>query len=149
MFLKSVFITLILTIPGFCNEQDNLKPPYAGIEILPFDNHGWYSNSKRIKEIFKERKIETVVEIGSWLGKSTRHIATLLPEKGKIYAVDHWMGSVEHQNNERLPNLYQQFLSNVIHAKLTDKIVPIKMNSLDAANHLKNLKIDLVYIDGA
>jgi predicted O-methyltransferase YrrM len=143
--MKNLLICLTFALSVFAVEND----PYKGFEVLPFDPQGWYAHTHRMEKVFKEHKIQVVVEIGSWLGKSTRHIATLLPKGGKVYAVDHWEGSPEHQNNERLTNLYHQFLSNVIHAGLTDKIVPVKMDSLSAAKQLEGTKVDLVYIDGA
>ena len=134
--------------------QTQMPEPYTSIRVLPFDSHGWYSNQKPIKKLIKGRKIQTVVEVGSWLGSSTRHIASLLPKKGKVYAVDHWLGSTEHQGgqsawNPALPHLYQQFLSNVIHQNLTDKIVPLRMSSLEAAQCLKEQTFDMVYLDAS
>ena len=125
------------------------EDPYANVDLLPFCGDGWYVNGGQIRRIFRKNKIKTVVEVGSWMGASTRHIATLLPEGGQVYAVDHWQGSIEHEGNGVLGSLYQQFLSNVIHAKLTDRIVPVKMESLKASLHLHGTKVDLVYIDGA
>lgn len=127
-----------------------LPAPYSELEtVLPFNPQGWYSNRKQMEAVFKENKIKTVVEVGSWLGQSTRHIASLLPKQGKVYAVDHWLGSVEHTGNDLVPTLYEQFLSNVIHAGLTDKIIPVRMESLMAAQYLFGTPVDLVYIDGA
>jgi predicted O-methyltransferase YrrM len=139
------FKLLLACLACFSTTED----PYAGVEMLPFDPQGWYLNARDMEKIFKKHKIKTVVEVGSWLGTSTRHIASLLPRGGKIYAVDHWEGSIEHQSDPRTPHLYQQFLSNVIHTGLTNKIVPVKMASLEAASYLDGLQVDLVYLDGA
>jgi len=132
----------------------SIPPPYEGIEVMPFNGAGFYSNSGAIESLFQVVKPKTVVEVGCWLGQSTMHIATLLPKGGKLYAVDHWLGSLEHQPgqsfwNPVLPTLYQQFLSNVIHAGLTDTIIPVRMSSLEASEFLKGLRPDLVYIDGS
>ena len=91
--------------------------------------------------------------MGSWLGDSTRHIASLLPDDGVVYAIDHWCGSQEHQPGHDawspvLPHVYEHFLSNVIHAQLTHKIIPVKMSSLEAAQKLAHIIPDLIYIDG-
>lgn len=102
--------------------------------------------------MIKSNGIKIVIEVGSWLGASTRHIASLLPSGGLVYAVDHWLGSAEHQQgqifwNPALPHLYEIFLSNVIHAGLTEKIIPIRMESLEAAKQLNYVRPDLIYID--
>src|SRR5579883_2662808 len=101
--------------------QADLPEPYQNVQLLPFDPHGWYGNAIPMENLFETNEIKIVIEVGSWLGASTRHIATLLPEDGKIYAVDHWMGSIEHQPggdafHPAVSFAYQQFLSNVIHA---------------------------------
>lgn len=133
-----------------CSCSKSLPAPYNTLdEVLPFDGQGWYSNRRAMERVLKSHDIKTVIEVGSWLGQSTRHIATVLPRDGKVYAVDHWLGSNEHQTNEKLPRLYQQFLSNVIHAKLTHKIIPVRMASLEAAKALEKVHPDLIYIDAS
>jgi hypothetical protein len=81
-------------------------------------------------------------------------MASLLPEGGKLYAVDHWLGSSENQPGQlawspKLPFLYEQFLSNVIHEGLTDRIIPVRMSSIEASKFLTGLIADLVYIDAS
>lgn len=127
-----------------------MPEPYRSVHPLPALNHGWYINSEQMTQLFAEKDIRIAVEVGSWLGKSSMHIASMLPAGGKLYCVDHWLGSPEHQERKKglLPTLYQQFLSNVIHARLTDKIVPMRMLSVEAAAAL-NIKPDLVYIDAS
>jgi predicted O-methyltransferase YrrM len=150
---------LLLAMPHLgASINDVIPDPYPEIyehvAVLPYNDHGWYPHGPRFERLIKEHKVKNVLEVGSWLGSSTRHLATLVPENGKVFAVDHWQGSEEHLQmdvRDWLPTLYQQFLSNVIHAGLTDKIVPIRMTSLEAAKKLQeaDLHIDLVYIDGA
>lgn len=134
--------------------QTNLPAPYNSIKILPPDLHGWMSgeNRKNLYNFITQRNVKTVVEIGSWLGLSATFMANILPEDGILFAVDHWLGSIEHYQNQdwknRLKNLHQQFLSNVIHMNLAHKIVPCRMSSLEAAAAL-NIQADLIYIDGS
>jgi len=130
---------------------------YDTIEILDPDYSHFYHevNKECVEEIFTKNTISTVVEIGSWTGAgSTKHLAELLKmdNKGKLYAVDTWLGSIEHQEGQMLyspvlKNLYQQFLSNIIHFDLTEFIIPCKMTSLEAAEKL-NVSPDLLYLDG-
>ncbi len=126
--------------------------------VYPFDGSGFYSNRDRLEELIKSRNVKIIVEVGCWLGESTRHMASLLPSGGKVYAVDHWNGSVEHQLGQPfyspvLHNLYERFLSNVIYAELTDKIVPIRLESLCAAKLFEDRELfekpDLIYIDAS
>lgn len=131
-----------------------LPEPYASVEILPFDGHGWFCppNQEALDAAIHRISPNVVVEVGCWLGSSTRFIAERVKPGAKVYAVDHWLGSVEHQQMpdgiSHLPTLYQQFLSNVIHKKLTDVIVPVRMSSKEAFYNL-DVEADLIYIDAS
>lgn len=160
MKIKNIIAyTALCTINSLAIEPCNLSklpPPYCNLkQLLPPNGHSFYLNASCLEKLCQHNKISTVIEIGSWLGASTRHIASLLPNNGHLYAVDTWLGSVEHSQNpsweKLLPTLYEQFLSNTIHAQLTDKIIPIRMTSLQAAIALQSLmgKVDLIYIDAA
>jgi len=131
--------------------QANLPEPYRSVPLMPFNPGGWYSNASQIEALFKTNKINVAIEVGCWLGLSTRHIARILPSGGKLYAVDHWQGSIEHQASPELSTLYEQFLSNVVHAGLTHVITPMKMSSLEAAEQMKLMGIipDFIYIDAS
>lgn len=116
--------------------------PYGQLpNLLPYTDWGMYFNSEFIKKIFQHNTINNVIEIGSFYGLSTRHIASLLPEHGKLYAIDSWQ--YHHL-------MYEQFLSNVILAGLTEKIVPIKSRSDQALDTIKSYVscFDLIYVDG-
>lgn len=149
MKLLSILFTLLF--PSLLAFQSDLPEPYRSIELLPPDNHSFYCNRAQLQRLIPIRHVKTIIEVGSWLGCSTIHMASLVPPDGKVWAVDHWLGSVEHQPggsayHKALPYLYQQFLSNVIHAQMAHKIIPVRMDSLEAAKIL-DFPVDLVYID--
>lgn len=131
-----------------------LPPPYNSLDyVRPFVKHGWYQNKRQLHKLIHEHQVKLVIEVGSWLGLSTIDIARTIPREGKVYAVDHWQGSTSHQRHgvdkyPWLPYLYEQFLSNIIHASLTDKVVPIRMDSISAAKVIK-IHPDLIYIDAS
>lgn len=155
-----IFFSSIYGI-GICNNSldiETLPTPYNQLKnILPYRPHGWYGNSKEIEILFKKHKPKIIVELGSWLGQSTCHMAGLLEGKGKIYAIDHWLGSIvpnrpnQAEYESFLPTLYEQFLSNVIHQGMSHTIIPWKMTTAEAAHrmHSKGISIDLIYIDAA
>ena len=129
----------------------DMPEPYSSIKSLPFDGHGWFGNEEPLLALMTNRAPRVAIEVGSWLGCSTRFIASHLPEGGKLYAVDTWRGSpgeVVHMEDPRLPNLYQLFLSNVKHAGLTEVIVPMRMRSLEASRALA-IQADLIYLDAS
>ena len=128
---------------------------YDVIEILPFDGHSWFGDAHKYKlsEFLSQKNIKTIIEVGSWLGGSTRFMAKLLPEDGYLIAVDHWKGddsitSTDPSFNLKLPQLFQQFLSNSIHEGLANRIVPMRMSSEEASKAIK-IKPDLLYLDAA
>ncbi len=108
------------------------------------------------KVLIPQNNVKVAIEVGSWLGGSTRDIAKLMPEEGIVYAIDTWKGSEEHQPGEvcyhmPIDLLFRQFLSNVIHENLQHKIIPVKLASAEAAKKLAllNLKADFIYLDAA
>lgn len=134
-------------------ENQQLCEPYASIRDLPFDGHGWFANQEPLKYLLQMKSAKTIIEVGSWLGLSTRFLAENQVPEGKVYAVDTWRGPENepyymYEQAHRLPHLYQQFLSNVKHAKLTHKIIPVRMSSLEAAEAL-DVQADLIYIDAS
>ncbi len=131
------------------------KNPFNTLKkTLPLDMHGWFQSQNKINlELFIDKlKPKKVVEVGSWLGVSAIFMAELLDEDSKIYCVDPWIPYPEMDDmpelQERLKIAYEQFLSNCIHKKVTDKVVPMRMTSLEAHNFFE-ADIDLVYIDGS
>src|SRR5262249_31766208 len=71
-----------------------------------------------------------VVEIGAWLGLSTRFMVKRAP-RATVISVDTWQGSPEHQRDARyaklLPHLYETYLARCWDYR--DRIVPLRMKS--------------------
>lgn len=136
------------------NEGQVLPYPYNAIEVLPFDplSHFGPRQSSALTHLIKTNNVKTVIEIGSYLGASTRFIAKLLPDEGRVYAIDHWLGNSEWKDipsfKESQLYLYQKFISNVIHEDLCEKIIPMRMTSVAASRVLKVIP-DLIFIDGS
>ena len=149
-YLINIFF-LSLTNPLF-----SMPEPYRSITILPEDKEErWFAdaNATALDDAIKRINPSIVVEVGCWLGTSACFMAKRLKPNAKLYAVDHWIfgekAVVETPAlNQKLPTLYQQFLSNVIIRNLTDQIIPIRMFSIEAARCL-DIKADLIYIDAS
>jgi predicted O-methyltransferase YrrM len=116
------------------------------------DMHGWFNNDNKIflKNIInKQQKI--IIELGSWLGSSTRWFCD--NTNATIYAVDHWLGSNEHQGRvdvkDKLPILYETFIVNCWEYK--DRIVPIRLNTIAGLQYLYDNQIvpDVIYVDAS
>lgn len=149
-------IKLLTLLPVFLL-QSNLSPHsvYDFIKKVPFDDHGWFpsSNQEMLGKIIQQKKPKIVIEVGSWLGASTRYIAQTIPQGSIVYAVDTWEGSPDepgHMNDARVKHkkLFHIFLSNVAQAELVHKIIPIRMTSMEACSAFTG-QADLIYIDAA
>jgi predicted O-methyltransferase YrrM len=111
---------------------------------------GWLHDSTRqlLRELLTDRT-QLIVEVGSWLGLSTRFLADEAPH-ATVVAIDHWKGSSEHQQpkfSEILPVLYETFLANCWDYR--QRIVPIRTSSIQGLKLVAGLGLtpDLVYID--
>jgi hypothetical protein len=95
-------------------------------------------------------RTHSVVELGAWLGLSTRFIAAQAPA-ATVISVDHWQGSPEHQTQERfqklLPNLYETFMARCWQYR--QRIVPLRMSTLDGLRVVaeSGVKPDFIYVD--
>lgn len=88
-----------------------------------------------------------IVEIGSWLGRSTLALAD--HTAGKVWAVDTWRATGELevlQKDHPGDWIYEGFLKNL---QGRNNVVPVRMTSLEASRALSGLKYDMIFIDGS
>jgi predicted O-methyltransferase YrrM len=135
--------------------------PLGTYEPTSDDLQGWNSTSESFELAIREIEPETIIEVGSWKGRSAIHMARLAP-KAKILCIDTWLGSPEMiglttpLDDELLrlhgwPQLYYTFISNVIRHIGRERICPLPVASTVAAKVLSRMKFqaDLIYIDGS
>lgn len=135
-----------------------------------FDAQGWGGHYEYFKKKIDEVKPELIIEVGTWKGKSAITMADICgadPElrgKTEITCVDTWLGATEfwedHKDEKRYkslelcngyPQVYYQFLANVIITGNQGRITPFPQTSTNAARLLrkKDVQADLIYIDGS
>jgi hypothetical protein len=123
------------------------RPAITEAPALP----GWMCEGVR-ELIARDLSPETrlVVELGSWVGLSTRFIADCAPN-ATVIAIDHWRGSPEHHKEAAakamLPSLYETFLA--LCWDYRDRVVPLRMSTVEGLKVVAayGLRPDLVYID--
>jgi len=111
-----------------------------------------------LSETLKLYSPQLVVEVGCWLGGSTRRITEL--SSATVICVDTWLGSEEHQagrawqerdggHGQLLNRLFDQFVVNCFDLK--DQVVPMRTTSVFALYQLAALNLcpDLIILDGA
>ena len=134
--------------------------PYIGFEPLPFNAHGWASNSPAFVDAIEEIKPELIIEVGTWMGGSSRTMAELCKiysNTFEIVCIDTFLGSEEMWTRQSYlmsfdhgrPTVYDHFISNTIHAGLTEYITPFPVDSINGFLTLKKFGVvpDLIYID--
>lgn len=94
------------------------------------------------------------LEIGSWMGLSSIIIANSLLAKlnlgSRIYCVDTWRGSEEHQDLAVIKEnqLFDVFRQNVQASGLASLIHPQRGPSIEIAKFFDDQSLDIVFIDG-
>jgi len=98
-----------------------------------------------------------IVEIGSFFGRSTAFLATgsKLAGRERVFAIDHFRGSPEHQAGQRNENAvlaaegttFHRFESNLRDLGIADYVTPIVASSDEAIRDWKD-PIRLLFIDG-
>ena len=144
--------------------------PYEAFDPSPFpeDLQGWGADDPVFEAIINFVKPRLIVEVGSWKGRSAVNMAKLCAAAGvstQIICVDTWLGSTEVYTRRETepesyqamrfkngwPQLYYQFLANVVRHGLQEVITPLPQTSATAARLLAHFQIvpDLVYVDAS
>ena len=140
---------------------------FEGIQPSGVANvQGWNSDQPLFKELIEKTRPTVIIEVGTWLGASAIHMAKICRELGlqtTIYCVDTWLGAEEfwtskaHTEERDLrqkngyPQVYFDFLANVVQHECQDLIVPIPNTSTIGNIILQDRRVlaDLIYIDGS
>jgi len=116
---------------------------------------GWNSDSISFNYAITRFSPESIVEVGSWLGASAIHMASLTT--APIICVDTFLGSNEVLWREGKASnvvlnfdvIYKQFRANITSKELNTQVTPLPMTSSSAAELFAkhNVTIDMVYLD--
>ncbi len=97
-----------------------------------------------------------LVEVGSWLGRSTAYLAAKIKQSGKslrFYTVDHTLGSNEPEHaaavNAAGGNFAGALVNNLVQCGVFDAVVPILTSSLEASRLFAAGSLDFVFLDAA
>lgn len=125
------------------------------------DFQGWNSDHPYLINAVRSMRPRLVIELGVWKGCSTITIADEMRKQGidgVVIAVDTWLGWHEEwplldlHIIDGYPTLYRTFQANVIAKGLTEYVVPLPIDSVNATQVLLSKGINqacIVHIDGA
>lgn len=93
------------------------------------------------------------VEVGSWVGNSTYHMASAIKQSCKpitFFAVDTWEGDPNHKCQidavqENGGSVFQLFCDRI--SSVADFVIPLRMLSAQAAQFFRNESLEFVFID--
>lgn len=110
---------------------------------------GFFGYGKFYEEVIENAvNGDTILELGSYMGRSTAYLLELANKSGKnlnIIAVDHFQGSVEHQKID----YYSIFKSNMDQLEFPYKYSVLKMDSCEAASQFDDYSLDVIMIDAS
>jgi predicted O-methyltransferase YrrM len=100
---------------------------------------------------YARRAVYPIVEIGSWMGRSTLFLAygAWKGYRQKIYAIDTWLGSEEHCGMPELVSIEEKFDHTLSTCGFPHEIVKIKGHSQEIELSRIPKKIGLLFIDGS
>ncbi len=139
--------------------------PFADFpaERYETDTQGWGSQHRYLTDAIDAFSPRVVVEIGVWKGASTMTMARRMKERsldGVVIAVDTWLGSYDHWVSDEwraslrfehgYPALFGTFMANIVKSGLTEYVVPLPLDSINAAHVLRHfgIRADVIHIDG-
>ena len=121
-----------------------------------FQIPGWFNYAESYDQIVHEIPDDgKIVEIGSFLGRSTHYLATSLmnanKENVKIYCVDTFEGSSEHVNLKLPKDFFSIFKENLKFFIGREMVIPCqgRSDSEDILNKFEDGSIDYIMVDGA
>jgi hypothetical protein len=112
-----------------------------------FATDGQMSRDELVWLAHHARDRQNIVEIGSYLGRSTRALAD--NTTGKVIAVDDWFGPREtmiHPQDRK--TIYERFQANVGDLLQSGKVIPLTMSHARLRTMKMDPPPDMVFIDG-
>lgn len=119
---------------------------------VPANPHGWFQEASHhwiLRRRFTACAPAIIVELGSWLGQSTRYFLT--HTDATVICVDHWQGSADINDKPEcqalLPVLYETFLVNQWDWR--QRVIPLRMDTLAglAAVHAAAVQPSCIFFD--
>lgn len=140
------------------------RNPFHGFPDLQWKSAdpNWGSGHAWLPETIEAEKPRTIVEIGTFVGGSAIAMAKKIADlkiDSAVICIDTFLGGIDHHLKapELLgwhfgrPSLYYNFMANVIVAGMTNYVVPLPLDSVNAGRLLaaRLIKADMIYVDGS
>lgn len=127
--------------------------------VLPTlkSNHGWLSNdtNMNLKYVIQKYNPKNILELGTWFGKSTRHIKKYAPD-ANLYCFDKFQNIAKSPYTSNKFNPLDKFYFSLPRFETVYNILSeykncylVQYNAYDAIKLMKkwNIEIDMIFID--
>jgi len=147
----------------FSNRSETLTKRFSEIQKIVEPIQGWVSDQDGmvLYELARfHAPVSTVVELGSWKGRSTTWLGHAIKDRGegKVFAVDTWMGTQNSGPDEETcrqlligykeNQLYEEFLQNMRNGGVSDIVQSLQGDSTENIQKFPHqMKIGLLFID--
>lgn len=118
---------------------------------------GWFNWEPIYDEFVDKSNSNTIiVEIGSWLGKSTAYLASKIKQSNKkitFYTVDTFLGSPNEKGLLEVVrfnggSILNKFKQNMKDCNCLEYVIPIESDSESASQKFENESVDFIFVDG-
>lgn len=115
--------------------------------------HGWFDFANIYNDWAKNIKDgDIIIELGTWLGKSTCYLAQKLKDSGKkvkFYACDLFIRPNEEPFVAGCPDkdFYKIFLSNLKMQGVDDFVLPVILDSIEFAKQFDDGSVSFLFVD--
>ncbi|CAI0453837.1 unnamed protein product [Linum tenue] len=152
--------TLLTRVYGGASPFDNFPPPHVANSLRDRKLKGWGSKGAVFRHLIEEVRPKIIIEVGTFLGASAVHMATLTRQLGLddtlILCIDDFRGwpgfreqfqFINHINGDVM--LLYQFMQNVVYSNVTDSVLPLPFSTGSTLSRLCQWGVtaDLIEID--
>ncbi len=134
--MKKIFVSLCMLLVSYTNYGSSTQP-FDSIVTLPYEPY-FLPNDWQVLNTLNELSGTVFIDVSSKQGAAARYIAQASADGVAVYSINEWRGMSE----------FQRFLSNVIQEGRSDKVIPFRMSSADAADAL-NVTAQVIYLNAS
>jgi predicted O-methyltransferase YrrM len=114
---------------------------------------GWFDpvKAQAIQQIVRQLASGArLAELGSFMGRSSIAIASVMPSDGRLWCVDHFQGSKEHHNKPFGDlDLFDEFQKNLEGFGVLSRVDVLRMNTLEAGDQIQPESLDFLLVDAS
>lgn len=112
---------------------------------------GWFDpvKAQALQQIVRQLTAGArLAELGSFMGRSSIAIAAVMPAESRLWCIDHFQGSVEHQGM-KFGDLFDSFQKNIAAFDVQSRIEVLRMSTQQAGDQFQPESLDFLLVDAS